>query len=123
MVYDAPYLQNEFSDPQFFLRFNIILSFSNCSQNFKKICTWELLGANVLKVIRNISITHLWRGMLIHCRFTLGNKFTGTYLYTWDTAIMSEVSCPRIVPNDSSQSLNPDQPLADFECTVYWGSY
>ena len=32
----------------FFYFFNIILSFSNCSQSFKKICTWELLGANVL---------------------------------------------------------------------------
>ena len=35
--------------PDFFYVFNIILSFSNCSQSFKKICTWELLGANVLK--------------------------------------------------------------------------
>ena len=41
--------QNEFSDPDVFYVFNIILSFSNCSQSFKKICTWELLGANVLK--------------------------------------------------------------------------
>ena len=36
--------------PDFFYVFNIILAFSNCSQSFKKICTWELLGANVLKV-------------------------------------------------------------------------
>ena len=35
--------------PDFFYVFNIILSFSTCSQSFKKICTWELLGANVLK--------------------------------------------------------------------------
>ena len=35
--------------PIFFYVFNIILSFSTCSQSFKKICTWELLGANVLK--------------------------------------------------------------------------
>ena len=53
MFFDAPYLQNEFGDPRFFLVFfyvfNIILSFSNCCQSFKKICTWELLGANVLK--------------------------------------------------------------------------
>ena len=35
--------------PDSFYVFNIILSFSNCSQRFKKICTWELLGANVLK--------------------------------------------------------------------------
>lgn len=38
----------------------------------------------------------------------LSNKFTGTHLYTWDTPIMSEKSCPRIEPNDSSHSLNPD---------------
>ena len=49
MVYDAPYLQNEFGDPQFFYVFNPILSFSICSESFEKICTWELLGANVLK--------------------------------------------------------------------------
>ena len=34
----------------FFKVFNLILSFSTCSQSFKKICTWELLGANVLKL-------------------------------------------------------------------------
>ena len=33
----------------FFYVFNLILSFSTCSQSFKKICAWELLGANVLK--------------------------------------------------------------------------
>ena len=37
--------------PDFFYVFNIILSFSTCSQSFKKICTWEILGANVLKKI------------------------------------------------------------------------
>ena len=49
MVCDTPYLQNEFGDPRFFYVYNLILSFSTCSQSFKKICTWELLGANVLK--------------------------------------------------------------------------
>ena len=49
MVFDTPYLQNELGDPRFFLVFNLILSFSTCSQSFKKICTWELLGTNVLK--------------------------------------------------------------------------
>ena len=52
MVCDAPYLQNEFGDPDFVYVFNIILSFSTCSQSFKKICTWELLGANVLTALR-----------------------------------------------------------------------
>ena len=49
MICDTPYLQNEFGDPRFFFYvFNLILSFSTCSQSFKKICAWELLGANVL---------------------------------------------------------------------------
>ena len=38
--------------PDFFYVFNIILSFSTCSQSFKNICTWEILGANVLKDVR-----------------------------------------------------------------------
>ena len=50
MVCDAPYFQNEFGDPPFFYVFNIILSFSTYSQSLKKICKWELLGANVLKL-------------------------------------------------------------------------
>ena len=52
MICDTPYLQNEFGDPRFFFYvFNLILSFSTCSQSFKKICAWELLGANVLNVL------------------------------------------------------------------------
>ena len=35
--------------PDFFYVFNLILSFSTCSESFEKICAWELLGANVLK--------------------------------------------------------------------------
>ena len=50
MVCDTPYLQNEFGDPRFFYVFNLVLSFSTCSQSFKKICAWEILGANVLKL-------------------------------------------------------------------------
>ena len=50
MVCDTPYLQNEFGDPDFFYVFNLILSFSTCSQSFNKICAWEVLGANVLKL-------------------------------------------------------------------------
>ena len=45
--------------PDFFYVFNIILSVSNCSQSFKKICAWELLGANVLKWTQT---THLALG-------------------------------------------------------------
>ena len=36
--------------PDFFHVFHITLSFSTCSQSFKKTCTWEILGANVLKL-------------------------------------------------------------------------
>ena len=36
--------------PDLFHVFSIILSFSTGSQSFKKICTWEILDANVLKV-------------------------------------------------------------------------
>ena len=39
--------------PDFFYVFSIILSFSTCSQSFKKIRTWEILGANVLKVFHH----------------------------------------------------------------------
>ena len=35
--------------PDLFYVFNLILSFSTCSESFRKICIWELLGANVLK--------------------------------------------------------------------------
>ena len=49
MVYDTPHLQNEFGDPRIFYVSNIILSFSTSSQSCKKICTWEIFGANVLK--------------------------------------------------------------------------
>ena len=54
MVCDAPYLQNQFGEPQFFYVFNIILSFSTYSQSFKNICTWELLGANFLKTFPKV---------------------------------------------------------------------
>ena len=49
MVCDTFILQNEFGDPRNLYVFNIILSFSTCSQSLKKICKWEILGANVLK--------------------------------------------------------------------------
>ena len=62
MVCDTPYLQNDLSDPRFFCVFNLISSFSTCSQSFKKICTRKLLGANVLKhlQIRNKAYVGLW---------------------------------------------------------------
>ena len=35
--------------PDFFYVLNLILSLSTCSQSLKNICTWEVLGANVIK--------------------------------------------------------------------------
>ena len=37
----------------FFYVFSLILSLSTCSQSLKKMCVWELLGANVLKWIQS----------------------------------------------------------------------
>ena len=68
--------------PEFSYVFNLILSFSTCSQSFKKICTWELLGANiesiklidsrhdgcsqyVLKILVNLSLSVLIKMVLI----------------------------------------------------------
>ena len=67
MVCDASYLQNEFSDPQFFYVFNLILSFSTCSESFEKICAWELLGTNVLKnrILLLLSYKGLWVTLLL----------------------------------------------------------
>ena len=52
MVCDTRYLQNEFGDSRFFFFFfnvfDLILSFYTSSQSFNKICTWEVLDANVL---------------------------------------------------------------------------
>ena len=41
--------------PDFFYVFNLILSFSTCSESFEEICAWELLGANVLKLPNKMS--------------------------------------------------------------------
>ena len=47
--------------PDFFYVFNLISSFSTCSQSFKKICVWELLGANILKVpIMSSFLLFIW---------------------------------------------------------------
>ena len=83
MVCDTPYLQNKFGDPLFFYVFNLILSFSTCSQSFKKICVWELLGANVLKWIY---IVHVWNFVYLNSRERYeDNEFVGKILnkYEW----------------------------------------
>ena len=56
MVCHAPYLQNELGDSRFFYVYNIILTFSTCSQSLKKkIITREILGANVLNWVIDFS--------------------------------------------------------------------
>ena len=50
--------------PDFFYVFSLILSFFTCSQSFKNICTWELLGANVLELIgQKIKYKKSYRGI------------------------------------------------------------
>ena len=55
--------------PNFFYVFNLILSFSTCSQSFKKICVWELLGANVLKTASPNTIQY--NTIRVYCENTL----------------------------------------------------
>ena len=43
----------------FFYVFNLILSFSTCSESFEKFCAWELLGANVLKRHRELYVNNV----------------------------------------------------------------
>ena len=62
--------------PDFFHVFNLILSFSACSESFEKICAWELLGANVLKmsyIIFNFTIAaeiHVRSLANFYCQYT-----------------------------------------------------
>ena len=71
MVCDTPYLQNEFGDPRFFYVFNLILSFSTCSQSFNKICVWEVLGANVLKRSNYSMKNETWK----YAKFFISNNY------------------------------------------------
>ena len=66
---DTPYLQNEFGDLRFFYVFNLILSFSTCSQSFKKICGWELLGANVHNFLEGK------QSQLVNCQHRINFSF------------------------------------------------
>ena len=68
MVCDASYLQNEFGDPLFFTFLIESYHFLPTVKVFKKICTWELLGTNVLNDVtrnlrRNWSVTITKRQM------------------------------------------------------------
>ena len=66
--------------PDFFYVFNLVLSFSTCSQSFNKICVWEVLGANVLKRVANLDIwmlTERYWGQ----ESCLGKETTGFILF------------------------------------------
>ena len=52
--------------PDFIYVFNLILSFSTCSESFEKICAWELLGANVLNSQAEISDQSVF--LSSHCK-------------------------------------------------------
>ena len=57
----------------FFYVFNLILSFSTCSESFEKICAWELLGANVLnRALNNLAQELRFQAWL--SRYTLYNR-------------------------------------------------
>ena len=75
--------------PDFFYVFSIILSFSTCSQSFKKICTWEILGANVLKYLYAADIlkftASLWWPMHANAGYNLtDSKILSAENGTWN---------------------------------------
>ena len=86
---------------------NLILSSSTCSQSFKKICAWELLGANVLKLILSTdkssfqrNLGELYSGCVnitsIHENYrtqTLSRTVTGDQLEDVDTIINTSLVC------------------------------
>ena len=59
--------------PEFFYVFNLVLSFSTCSQSFNKICVWEVLGANVLKQI--LALSGLSDAMALFSVFSIFARF------------------------------------------------
>ena len=65
--------------PDFFLRFNLILSFYTYSQSFKKSVRVKFLGANVLKIaFANISA----KGITVHLQFFIPrNNFHGYHAW------------------------------------------
>ena len=104
--------------PDFFYVFNLILSFSTCSQSFKKISTWEVLGANVVKWCHSVLLeigkekTCNWFGILcmvskIHflqaiVLFTIFNAVIlefGAYMNLAQNNMAQERSQPRVVFN------------------------
>ena len=98
--------------PDFFYVCNLILSFSTCSQSFKKICGWELLGANVLKSVWTSASTNtatsrpnkeywliqkqtiLLSILLTSCFFFSGGKHFLTSLGLWCflSSLLSDIS-------------------------------
>ena len=74
----------------FFYVFNLILSFSTCSESFEKVCSWELLGVNVLKThLLAKEISRSKHAALKHCAeitfLDLRDKTTALLLQTNDS--------------------------------------
>ena len=75
--------------PDFFYVFNLILSFSTCSESFEKICTWELLGANVLKRFQEVA----WFAFLpVRCINSKTTLHLLQYIYIY--IFFFSVQCP-----------------------------
>ena len=61
--------------PDFFYIFNLVLSFSTCSQSFNKICVWEVLSAHVLNFnLFEFLATILEKGLFISNMFPSEHK-------------------------------------------------
>ena len=100
--------------PHFFYVFNLILSLSTCSLSFKSICTWEVLGANVLKcqeilqTFGNLAIpsstkfpdlrsgntgnicSSIWLAILLHCKFKWNNLLC-VLPHFWPTCLAAKM--------------------------------
>ena len=70
--------------PDFFYVFNLILSFSTCSESFEKICAWEILGANVLKA-RDVSHKTLNQTIFKSDRAGSFGTVSGSKLWMFET--------------------------------------
>ncbi len=70
--------------PDFFYFFNLILSFSTCSESFEKIRAWELLGANVLN-IRTLEFFPPTESWLVNSNFSRASRMQGWFYVTTST--------------------------------------
>ena len=84
--------------PDFFYVFNLVLSFSTCSQSFNKICVWEVLGANVL----NCFSFSLWHHILssLHQRRKSCLKVHARFCFILKSNINTENGDARVCLNE-----------------------